>query len=248
MRRFSLLVSSIVFLLMLLPATVTAQTTNCTTQTLSPYTYTIATAQTDHRSAAPRRPWTRSPYTDCNQTGTRAPAYVAPPLNPLLATYPTTPATGGFVLPTGKRAHGQQLPGQFQQLEVVFRPGCGSTRRRGRPGHHINMGNGTQKYLARGTFVKVGTPPPSIGCMAHSCTPFNTWPQFLNAGGHPDLSNVVRFSSVTGAPACSGRPSNSSRLRSAAGRQTQQFSAQLIVRQPLARSSSGNASVWMIST
>jgi hypothetical protein len=60
----------------------------------------------------------------------------------------------------------------------------------------LNLTTGGQNYLARGTFVKIGDAPAIYwvyGAQLHS---FTTWPQFLNAGGKSDLSNVVGFSYI----------------------------------------------------
>jgi hypothetical protein len=60
----------------------------------------------------------------------------------------------------------------------------------------INMNDGTQKYLARGTFVKPDAGPPMYSVYGGQLHAYSTWPQFLNAGGNPDLSNVVLIAIV----------------------------------------------------
>jgi len=60
----------------------------------------------------------------------------------------------------------------------------------------LNLTTGGQKYLARGTFVKIGDAPAIYWVYGAQLHAFSTWPQFLNAGGKSDLSNVVGFSYI----------------------------------------------------
>lgn len=61
-------------------------------------------------------------------------------------------------------------------------------------GININMDNGEQNYLARDTFVKIGDAQAIYRVYDGQLHAFSTWPEFLNAGGEPDLSNVTHFS------------------------------------------------------
>lgn len=64
-------------------------------------------------------------------------------------------------------------------------------------GMTLNMAAGGQKYLAPGTFVKLGDALAIYRVYGGQLHAFSTWPQFLNAGGNPDLSNVALFASIT---------------------------------------------------
>jgi hypothetical protein len=58
----------------------------------------------------------------------------------------------------------------------------------------VNLDTGGQSYLTKGTFVKIGDAPAIYWVYGGQLHAFSTWPQFLNAGGRSDLSNVTRFS------------------------------------------------------
>jgi hypothetical protein len=60
----------------------------------------------------------------------------------------------------------------------------------------LNLDSGGQKYLARGTFVKLGDAPAIYWVYGAQLHAFSTWPQFLNAGGKADLSNVGSFTYI----------------------------------------------------
>jgi hypothetical protein len=70
----------------------------------------------------------------------------------------------------------------------------------------INMGDGTQRYLAPGALVKIGQAPAIYWVYGGQFHAFQTWPQFLSVGGRPDLSNVTYFSSMTDGGGLYGAP------------------------------------------
>jgi hypothetical protein len=64
-------------------------------------------------------------------------------------------------------------------------------------GISLNVDGGGQKYLASGTFVKIDGSPAIYLVSGGQLHSFTTWPQFLNAGGKSDLSNVAIFSYIS---------------------------------------------------
>lgn len=65
---------------------------------------------------------------------------------------------------------------------------------------------GQQTYLAPGTFVKIGEAPAIYLVDAGQLHAFSTWPQFMNAGGRADLSNVVHYASLRDSGGLFGAP------------------------------------------
>jgi hypothetical protein len=60
----------------------------------------------------------------------------------------------------------------------------------------LNMDAGGQQYLAEGTFVKIGDAPAIYRVDGGQLHAFSTWPEFIDAGGEPDLSNVTSFDNI----------------------------------------------------
>ena len=63
----------------------------------------------------------------------------------------------------------------------------------------VTISNGTtgqQTNLSPGTFVQIGDAPAIYVVHDGQLHAFSTWQQFLNAGGEPDLSNVVHYSTL----------------------------------------------------
>jgi hypothetical protein len=62
----------------------------------------------------------------------------------------------------------------------------------------ITFTDGSQRYLPAGTFVKVQSAPAIYVVYGGYLHAFSTWDQFLQAGGHSDLSNVIVFEWLQG--------------------------------------------------
>ena len=60
------------------------------------------------------------------------------------------------------------------------------------------LNNGVPAYLAQGTLVKTDDGQAIYAVWDQQFHPFQSWQSYLDHGGQPDLSNVVRWPTLSG--------------------------------------------------